>query len=443
MSAVDANAMAARRWSARRHMVGGLVLAIGLTGGFALWASQSMIAGAVIAHGQLRVDGKSKEVSHLEGGVVQAILVKNGDRVEAGQTLIRLDPTMARANIEIIDGQLDALMAQGARLEAEQVGADAIVVGPELAARTAARPQAALLLDGQRAVFEANRVSVGRQASQLREQVEQTRQQIAGFDAQRDALDAQIDLVAGELADRQKLLDQGYAPKTVVTELRQQKAELDGDRAAAVSHASEAAARISEIELRILELEAERNRVAATELRDVQAQINELREKRVGLEPTLRRMDIVAPQTGVVLNLEVNTVGGVIVPGKPLLWIVPEDERLVLDTRIDAMSRDQVWLGQPARVKFPGFNQRTTPEVTGTVKALGADAIADERTGQRYYQAEIDIAPSELDRLHKATKIDLSPGMPAEAYIETGERSVASYFLKPVRDSFNRSMRED
>ena len=442
-AATDPYARAAERWSAGRHLLGGLILAVGLGGGFVVWASQAMIAGAVIAHGQLRVDGKSKEVSHLEGGVVQEILVRNGDRVKAGQVLIRLDPTMARANVEIIDGQLDALMAQGARLEAEQIGAAAIVVSPDHAARVAARPQAAALLDGQRAVFEANRISVERQVSQLHEQVEQTREQITGFDAQRDALDVQIGLVAAELADRQRLLDQGYAPKTAVIELRQRKAELDGDRASAASHASEAGGRISEIELRILELEAERNRVAATDLREVQAQVNELREKRVGLEPTLRRMDIVAPQAGVVLNLEVNTVGGVISPGKPLLWIVPEDERLVLDTRIDAVSRDQVWIGQQARVKFPGFNQRTTPEVIGEVKSLGADAIADEHTGQRFYQAEIAIPPAELERLHAATRIDLAPGMPAEAYIETAERSAASYFLKPVRDSFARSMRED
>jgi HlyD family secretion protein len=154
-------------------------------------------------------------------------------------------------------------------------------------------------------------------------------------------------------------------------------------------------------------------------------------------------MDITAPQAGVVLNLEVNTVGGVIPPGKPLLWIVPEGERLVLETRIDAMSRDQVWIGQSARVKFPGFNQRTTPEVTGLVKALGADAITDEHSGQRFFQAEIEIPPAELERLHAATSLDLTPGMPAEAYIQTAERSAASYLLKPILDNFARSMRED
>ena len=440
---IDENSQAAVRWSARRHLIGGMILALGLTCGVALWANQAMIAGAVIAQGQLRVDGKSKEVSHFEGGVVQEILVRNGDRVKAGEVLIRLDPTMAAANIEIIDGQLDALMAQGARLQAEQVGADTIAVDPDLATRAAARPQAAALLEGQRAIFEANRVSILRQISQLHEQIKQTRQQISGFYAQKAALDVQIELVEADLADRQKIFDQGYAPKAQVTELRQRKAELDGDRAAAASHMAEAAARISEIELQVLEREAERNRVAATDLREVQAQINELREKRIGLEPTLRRMDIVAPQAGVVLNLEVNTIGGAIQAGKPLLWIVPDGERLLLETRIDAMSRDQVWIGQSARVKFPGFNQRTTPEVIGQVKSLAADAIMDEHTGLRFFQVEIEIPPAELDRLHAATKVDLTPGLPAEVYIQTAERSAGSYLLKPLSDNFGRSMRED
>jgi HlyD family secretion protein len=433
----------ARRWSARRHVAAGVALSVALFSGLGLWASQAMIAGAVIAPGHLRVDTKRKEVSHLEGGVVEAILVRDGDRVRAGDVLLRLDPTAVAANLEIVDGQLDELMAQRARLRADQVDAPRLEPDAELAARVAARPQAAALLDGQRAIFEANRLGIARQISQLREQIEQTRQQIAGFAAQRDAADLQLALVREELADRRELLEAGYAPKTQVTELRRREAELVGERGAIGFRIAEAAARIAEIEMRVLEIGAERSRAAISELREVGARINELREQRTALVPALRRMEIVAPQAGVVLNLAANTVGGVIEPAAPILSIVPENERLVVEVRIDAIARDRVWLGQEARIRFPGFNQRTTPEVVGPLRRIAADALVDERTGASFFLAEIEIPGPELSRLRRAIDMDLTPGMPAEVLIQTAERSAGSYLMKPLTDNLARAFREE
>ena len=330
-------AATARRWSARRHVLAGLVLATTLFSGVGIWASQAMIAGAVIAPGHLRVDSKRKEVSHLEGGVVEAIFARDGDRVKAGDVLVRLDPSAAAAQLEIVEGQLDELMAQRARLLAEQADLPEIAPDPELATRVATRPQAAALLAGQVAIFDANRIMATRQASQLREQIEQTRQQIAGFDAQRKASVLQLALVRDELVDRRLLHQKGLSPKSEVTELRGREAELVGELGAINFQMAEAGARIAEIELRILEIGAERGRLAATELREVGGRVNELREQRNAVLPALRRMDILAPQSGVVLNMAVNTVGGVVAAAQPILSIVPENERLVVETRIDAM----------------------------------------------------------------------------------------------------------
>lgn len=435
--------VSAADWSARRHVIGGIALTIALFSGVGLWASQAMIAGAVIAQGQLRVDGKSKEVSHLEGGVIDEILVRDGDRVEAGATLVRLDPSVVAAQIEILDGQLDELMAQRARLNAEQSGRGAVEPDPELAERVVARPQASAQLVGQRAIFDANRISHQRQVSQLREQIEQTRQQIAGFSAQRSATELQLDLVREELVDRRSLLERGYAPKAQVTELRRREAELAGELGEITFQIAEAGARISEIEMRILDLDAERGRTAVSEMREVSARINETREERNGLAPALRRTDILAPQAGLVTDMRVHTIGGVIAPAEPILSIVPEGEALVVETRIDAMSRDRVWIGQQTRVRFPGFNQRTTPEVTGRLKRVAADAVTDERTGYSYFPAEVDIPDESLAQLRAAIDMDLTPGMPAEVLIETSVRSAGSYLLKPLMDSFQRSFRED
>lgn len=430
-------------WSARRHVIGGVALAVALFTGFGLWASQAMIAGAVIAQGHLRVDSRSKEVSHLEGGVVEEILVRDGDHVEAGAVLIRLDPTAVAARIEILDGQIDELLAQRARLTAEQAGRDSVEPDSDLIDRVAARPQASAQLAGQRAIFDANRVSHDRQVSQLREQIAQTRQQIAGFSAQRDATELQLELVREELVDRRSLLERGYAPKAQVTELRRREAELAGELGEITFNIAEAGARIAEIEMRILDLDAERGRTAVSELREVSARINEARQERNGLAPALRRMDIPAPQAGVVTNMRVHTVGGVIAPAEPILSIVPEGERLVVETRIDAMSRDRVWVGQETRVRFPGFNQRTTPEIEGRLKRIAADAVTDERTGYSYFPAEVEIPDEELAVLNAAIDMDLTPGMPAEVLIQTSVRSAGSYLVKPLMDSFQRSFRED
>ncbi len=434
--------MSTSRWSARRHTLAGLAVTVMLTGGVGLWATQSQIAGAVIAQGHLRVDTRSKEISHLDGGVVQDILVRDGDQVEAGQVLIRLDPTSVAASLEIVDAQLDEHLALRARLLAENLGHEKLVLDDALAARIAARPEAQARIEGQQAILDAGRTRIERQTSQLREQLRQTEEQIVGYEAQIAALDKQLELVTEELATAQGLHDRGFAPKTKVTELRLREADLMGSRGAIASQAAEAAARGAEIGLRILEVEAERHQVAVQQLREVEAKLNELHEQRIGLAPALQRMEIRAPESGTVLNLQTHTIGGAISPGRPLLSIVPDDEELVVEVRIDAASRDRVWIGQEARVKFPSFNQRITPDIPGQIKTLSADAVEDDRTGMRFYLADLEVDPQALAQIEEINGIRLSPGMLSEVYIHTEDRTAASYFIKPVLDSFNRAFRE-
>ncbi len=425
--------------SARKPMVVGLAALMILVGGLGTWSALASIAGAVIAPGQIKVEGDRQVVQHPEGGVVGDIMVDDGDFVEAGDVLMRFDDTLLRSELAITEGQLFELIARRGRLNAERDGAEAIEFDEEVLQRAAEDPEVAELVEGQERLFEARLITMGKQVDQLHERQTQIKEQIGGAEAQLAALQVQLDLIREELADQQGLLDKGLAQASRVLSLQREEARLGGEVGGLTASIAESRGRIAEIEIDILKLTTDRREEAITTLRDLQFREIELREKRLSALETLSRLDVRAPVSGVVYGKQVHAIRAVVRPAEPIMEIVPQDTPLVIASRIASIHVDQVHVGQHATLHFSAFDQRTTPVLEGSVSKLSPDVFTDERTGQTYYSAEVVPLPGEVEKLGD---LKLVPGMPVEAFIATAERTPLSYLLKPVRDYFNKAFRE-
>ncbi len=414
---------------------------IAVFGGLIAWSIIAPIDGAVIAGGQVTVESNRKTVQHLEGGVVGEIAVREGDLVEKGDVVARLEDTVQKANAALIDSQLTESYARRARLEAERDRADSL---------STARGAADILngkvfkekLFGQEQLFEARRTTRRTQVSLLEERVVQQEERIGGLNAQIAALRDQSRLIGEELAGVRELHAEGYAPTTRLRELEREAKRLAGERGALMAGVAEAQSVISEARLEIERLKEAGREEAITELRDVEVTISELEERRITALDALERTEIRAPQSGRVLALSVHTVGGVIAPGAPLMEIVPDGDRLQVAARIAPQDVDKIRPGQETLVRFSAFGSRRTPEATGAVKTVSADAMSDQASGAPYYLVLIDIPEGEtLSAILNGEA--LIPGMPVEAFIRTGSRPAISYLLKPLADSIARSMREE
>jgi HlyD family secretion protein len=425
--------------SIRRHLIIAGLAVVLLIGGVGGWSAMSNISGAVLAIGTVAVEGNVKRVQHREGGIVGAIAVADGDRVAEGGILITLDATTTRANLAIIENQIDQLSARRMRLLAEREGAQAPQV-PQALAQRADQPEIAELVSGETALFEARQRTLQGQRRQLRERVRQIDQEIEGLSARREAKDDEISLITQELEGVNQLYDKGMIPFPRVAELRRMRAQLAGELGQLMAEIARAATRIAETELQILQLDEDRLSETLTELRQVEAQMIELSERRVAALDELARVDIRAPQNGYVHELAAHTVGGVISPGETVMIIVPDEGQLLVEVRIGAADIDQVGNGQIATLRLSAFNQRTTPEIEGRIRTVSADLSRDPQTGETWYLGRIDIPPEQLARLNGLT---LLPGMPVEAFVQTGERTPLSYFLKPLADHLARAMREE
>jgi HlyD family secretion protein len=425
--------------SIRRHLIIAGLAVVLLIGGVGGWSAMSNISGAVLAIGTVAVEGNVKRVQHREGGIVGAIAVADGDRVAEGDILITLDATTTRANLAIIENQIDQLSARRMRLLAEREGAQAPQV-PQALAQRADQPEIAELVSGETALFEARQRTLQGQRRQLRERVRQIDQEIEGLSARREAKDDEISLITQELEGVNQLYDKGMIPFPRVAELRRMRAQLAGELGQLMAEIARAATRIAETELQILQLDEDRLSETLTELRQVEAQMIELSERRVAALDELARVDIRAPQNGYVHELAAHTVGGVISPGETVMIIVPDEGQLLVEVRIGAADIDQVGNGQIATLRLSAFNQRTTPEIEGRIRTVSADLSRDPQTGETWYLGRIDIPPEQLARLNGLT---LLPGMPVEAFVQTGERTPLSYFLKPLADHLARAMREE
>ncbi|HEX8829319.1 MAG TPA: HlyD family type I secretion periplasmic adaptor subunit [Xanthobacteraceae bacterium] len=426
------------RLSIRRHILAGTILVAALVLGLGGWAATAQISGALIAPGSIVVDSNVKKVQHPTGGVVGELFVRDGDHVKAGDILLRLDETVTRANLAIVTKGLTELYARKARLAAERDGADSVAVPPELAGHLNDRDVKDALAS-ERKLFELRRQDRLGQKQQLRERITQLQEQITGLAAQQDAKDKGIALVEQELQGVRDLWQKNLVQLSRLTSLQREEAQLQGERGQLVAQVAEAKGKIAEIQLQIIQVDEDLSSDVAKELRDIDSKIGEFVERKVTAEDQLKRTDIRAPQDGIVFQSTANTVGGVITAGDPIMLIVPESDNLMVEVKVDPKDIDQVQFGQPVVLRFTSFNVRTTPELNGTVSRIAADTTTDQRTGQSYYLVRISMAADEIKRLGD---VKLTPGMPVEAFIETGERTMLSYLVKPLRDQLMRAFRE-
>ena len=433
--------MSSNRWSARVPMLVGFTGLAILLGGFGVWATQTQIAGAIIASGRIEVDQNRQIVQHPEGGVVVEIGVQEGDSVEAGELLLQLDVAQLRTSLAIVESQLYELMARRGRLEAERDDLDIIVYDEELMTVSAERPQVKELIRGQQNLFDARGDTIASTREQLAERIAQTRNQIVGIEAQEASLGRQLALIEQELAAQQSLLDRGLAQASGVLSLQRQAASLEGELGELAASKAQAEQRITEVQIESLRLGTDRREEAITQLRDLRTRELELIEQRQGLLPDIDRMEIRAPVSGIVYNMRVQTLRSVIRPADPVLFLIPQDRPLVIAARVDPIHIDQIVTGQAVNLRFSALDQRTTPELVGQVALVSADSFEDETLGSSFYRAEIVLNPGEVEKLPDGQV--LIPGMPVEAFIRTDERSPLTYLIKPMMDYFNRAFREN
>ena len=437
MILIDPNLKGARR-SIRLHLMLGLALVVVLAGGIGGWASTQEISGALIAPGQIVVESSVKKVQHPTGGVIGELLARDGDRVKAGQIVVRLDDTVTKANLALVTKDLDAATARAARLEAELGGLDKVDFPPELTER-ANDPGVAAVMASESKQFDVRVNSRAGQKAQLRERITQLNEEIAGLTAQENAKVQEIALVQQELGGVKDLYDKHLVQLSRLTTLERDAARLNGERAQFIASRAQAKGKISETELQIIQVDKDMESEVSKDLRETNDKIGELTERKVTAEDQLRRVDIRAPQDGIVAQSTVHTVGGVIAAGDTIMLIVPETDKLLVEAKVDPKDIDKVEFGQPVLLRFSAFNIRTTPEITGTVARVAADTTTDQRTGQTYYLVRIAMAPEQIARLGD---VKLTPGMPVEAFIQTGQRTMLSYLIKPLHDQLMRAFRE-
>ena len=424
--------------SLRRHVAA----VIGITVGGALagaLAAQARLAGAVIASGSLVVESNVKKVQHPTGGVVAELMVREGTRVEAGDLLMRLDATVTQANLSAVTKSLWELIARSARLEAERDGAGEVAFGADLVAAGAADPEIGRIVSGETSLFGLRRDALVGQEKQLRERVGQLREEIAGLTEQAAAKEQELVLVNREHEGVAELWAKKLIQLGRLTAREREAARLKGERGAMVSAMAQSRGKIAETELQILQLRQTMRSDVAKELAEIRAKIATLVEQKVTALDQIGRIEIRAPQAGFVQALTSHSRGAVVAGGEPILLIVPAADALVVEVRVAPQDIAQIRVGQAAMVRFPSFNQRTTPELSARVDRVSADVTEDKRTGLSYFTVRLTITLDEIGRLGEER---LVPGMPADVFIRTDERTVLSYLLKPISDQAVRAFRE-
>jgi HlyD family secretion protein len=426
------------RLSIRQHLVVGLSVVVLLAGGLGGWASTAQISGALIAPGSIVVESSVKKVQHPTGGVVGEVRARDGDLVKAGDVVVRLDDTVTKASLAIVTKNLDGMWARAARLEAEQRGLDKITFPPMLTDR-ADDPDVKGVMASETKLFEVRVNGRIGQKAQLRERITQLNEEIAGLTAQEKAKDREIELVEQELTGVRDLYDKHLVQLTRLTTLERDAARLSGERAQYVASRAQAKGKITETELQVIQVDKDVVSDVSKDLRETNDKIGEFVERKVTAEDQLRRVDIRAPQAGMVLQSTVHTVGGVITAGDTVMLIVPQADDLQVEAKVNPQDIDKLQVGQKTLLRLSAFNQRTTPELNGVVTRVSPDVTTDQRTGQSYYTIRVSMPPEEVARLGD---VKLIPGMPVEAFVQTGERTLLSYLIKPLSDQLMRAFRE-
>lgn len=426
-------------WRARWPMIAGVLSLVLLVGGFGVWSVRAQIAGAVVAPGKIEVESNRQVIQHPQGGVVGQILVKDGDRVKAGQILLKLDGTRTRSELAIIEGQLRELAARSARLRAERDGASDVTMPDDIPAWIVKDPDFESQLASERTLFKARSLAVTQQARLLDEQNAQIANRVSGTQSELASTQRQAALLDDAVKVQENLLKQGLADSSRLLQLRTQREQLVGQAAQLTAQIAELKGQAAANDIQKLQLTTKRREEAMTQLRDIQYKEVELAEKRLSLLETLSRLDIRAPVSGIVYDSKVFAVHSVVQAAEPLMYIIPQDQPLVVQARVDGNHIDDIHIGQKVSLRFPAFDQRTTAPVPGTLIRISADTLTDPATHASYYAATIAPDKAALAALgeHK-----LVPGMPAEAFIETGERSPMTYLLHPLAVYFDKAFRE-
>jgi epimerase transport system membrane fusion protein len=417
----------------------GYAIVLAIFGGLGGWSALAPIDSAALAPGVVTVQSYRKTVQHLEGGIVRRLNVREGQQVAAGDVLLELEGTQFQAEMDVLRIQQLALQSEEARLLAERDNAPAVVY-PESADLPSDDPRVVEVRQGQDTLFFARRKAYAGEVSVLEQAVTQLEAQIEGLQSVIRSKRELLDSYSAEMKDLRGLLEDGFADRQKLRELERNTVEQQGEVAELLATSAAAEARINESRLRILQVEREFQTGVAAALGDVQAKLADINERLAGAADRVDRALIRAPVPGRVLELDVHTVGGVVAPGQPLMDIVPELESLVVEAQVSPLDIDRVQAGLPARLRFSGFKRSRVPEVMGTVTSVSADRIENPAAGTAYYLARVEIDPGQVDLLDG---VELIPGMPVEAMINTGSRTLLGYLWEPVSESVTRSFRED
>ena len=426
-----------RGMGVRRTMVFGAIVITLFFGGFGVWAAFAPLESAAIAQGVLSVSGKRKTVQHLEGGIVSEILVKEGDTVTAGQTLLVLDDTRAGASFSLLRGQYRSAAALKARLEAERDGLERVRY-PEWLREAVVKDNVDDFLATQGRIFHARAKSLDNRTAIYNQRIAQLREEAIGLKEEIGAQDRQIGLLQDEIDGMRVLVKKGFEGKSRLLSLERRKAEVAGERARNRAQIARVEQKIGETRLTVVELWNTRLNEIVAELGDVETRMSDLRESMSAARNELSRTRVTAPVSGTVVNLRVFTRGGVVRQGQPLVDIVPTGEALVIVAQIAPTDIDSVYPDLVAQVRLTAFSQLTTPILSGTVLQVSADSLTDERTGIPYYEVRVALNPGQPE----LASLKLQPGMQAEVMIITGKRTALEYLLKPIVTSFGRALRE-
>lgn len=405
--------------------------------GFLLWASFAPITSAAVAPGVVVADSRNKDIQHLEGGIVHEVLVREGDRVSAGQVLVRLDSAQANANLGRLEATRSAALAAQARLIAERDGSDHIAFPDELTRATDA--EAIETLKGQQALFDSDRQAQTSEIGILTQRVAQYQEEITGIDAQVAAENEQIALTAQETASVQGLVDKGLATKTRLLALQRTAAGLGGQRGENLAQIARAKQNIAEMQERLVNTKAQRIQQTVTDLRDAEAKLTDLNQQITAAADASRRLDVKAPVAGKIIRVFAATPGGVVRPGDTIMQLLPDQDQLVIEAQVRPTDIDSVAPGQKARVRLSAYSQRRTSSLRGKVLEVSADRIVDPHTDKAYFLARVLVDASSLAA---QKSLRLYPGMPAVVYIEKGRHSMLDYLLTPLFNGIETGLHE-
>jgi epimerase transport system membrane fusion protein len=434
---IDAQSIAVVTDDKPIRMIGLTVLVLTL-GVFGVWAYLAPIDGAALATGVVTVKSHKKTVQHLDGGLVSQLFVKDGDIVKEGDLLLSLDGTENKAQLEIARGQFITLTAQVARLEAERDGKPAVVYPAALNDEADPRITEAKKTEDQ--VFLARKNAHEGEMNVLKQRISQLNSKIVGLKGQRASKQELAASYGEEAQDLKELLAEGFADKQRLRDTERNHALNNGEISALSSEIAASQIQIGETQLEILQLEKKFQEEVASKLSEAQTNLYDVNQRILAIKDKVVRVDIKAPVSGRVMGLSIHTLGGVILPGHPILDIVPQKEELIIDAQVSPLDIDRVSIGLVAEVRFTAFKQALTPVIEGKVINLSADRFVEEKTGMPYYQAQVELTP---ESYQKMSHLELVPGMPVEVLIKTGERTVFEYLTQPVTNAFARAFIED